>query len=268
MDKKTKQKIFSKREVVKYSATRAYFGKLTGANLASAYGQFKHSQDWDKPITSAKVLVGQIDGGVICRALWHEMSYNPARFGKVSPFLHNGVENIYHFCRNGVPEGFPGFEIIEKIRHKMIDFMMLNGRKKGMWYDVIDTQNGMVTINLIDGHSDDNYKVLTTLREMIRFITNQNLQDFNRKSYRVQMLNVIAKRHPNGMRDNKPIEYNQKINYTPVSMMQPETDEDRMDKAAEAAQITADNCKYVPADQYEQAKSDLARFYDNQTKTR
>ena len=116
MDKKAKQKIFAKREIVKYSAQRAYIGKLTGAGLAGAYGQFKHTQDWDKPITSANVVVGHIDGGVICRALWYEMSYNPARFGKVSPFTYKGREDIYHFCRVGVPENFPGYEIIEKIQ--------------------------------------------------------------------------------------------------------------------------------------------------------
>ena len=126
MDKKTRQKIFSKREVVKYSANRAYFGKMTGAGLAKAYGLFKHTQDWDKPVTSATVLVGKIDGGVICRALWNEMSYNPLRFGNVSPFLYKGKEDIYHFCRNGVPETFPGFEFIEKIRHKMTSSFILH----------------------------------------------------------------------------------------------------------------------------------------------
>jgi len=258
MDKKAKQKIVSKRDVVKYSANRAYFGKLTGAGLADAYGQFKHSQDWEKPITKANVVVGKIDGGVICRALWNEMSYNPARFGKVSPFVHNGVENIYHFCRNGVSEDFPGFEIIEKIRHKMIDFMMLNGRNVGHWYDVIDTRNGMVTIQLINGHSDDNYKVLSSLREMIRFVTNRNLEDFKRKAYRTQMLTVIDKRHPNGVRGNNSVaNINNNVPNYPIPMTPEEIEEDRLDKAEENARITAENRKYVPLQQYNQARADL-----------
>ena len=261
MDKKTKQKIFAKRDVVKYSANRAYFGKLTGAGLASAYGQFKHTQDWDKPITRANVVVGTIDGTVICRALWNEMSYNPARFGKISPFMHNGVENIYHFCRNGVPENFPGFEIIEKIHHKMIDFLMLNGRKVGHWYDIIDTHDGGVTIQLINGHSDDNYKVLSLLREMIRLVTNTNLEDFKRKSYRMQMLNVIDKRHPNGVRDNKSglCVDNVVLNH-PTPMTPEEIEEDRLDKAEENVRITAENRKYVPLHQYNQARADLKQY--------
>lgn len=259
MDKKTRAKIFSKREVIKYDAKRAYFGNMTGAGLADAYSQFVHTRDWDKPIVRATVRVGKIDGGVICRALWNEMSYNPARFGKVSPFLHNGTENIYHFCRNGVSESFPGFQIIEKIRHKMIDFMMLNGRQIGKWNDVINDQNGIVTINFVDGHSDDNYKVLTMLREMIRIVISQNLQDFNRKSYRSQMLNVIASRHPNGVRNDTVFQKTEKIVW-PTAMTPEEIEEDRLDKAEENAKITADNYKYVPLAQYKQARSDLAQF--------
>lgn len=263
MDKKTKQKVFSKRELIKYSPQRAYFGKLTGAALATAYGQFRQSQDWEKPITSARISVGKISGGVICHALWNEMSYNPARFGKVSPFMYNGKEDIYHFCRNGVPENFPGFEIVEKLRHKMIDFMMLNGRDKGSWYDNIDTQNGYVIIRLINGHSDDNYKVLTLLREMIRIVISQNLEDFNRKSYRIQMLKVIDSRHPNGVRGNN-LTTTQKptVSAFPREMTQAEKEEERLDGAEAQAQITLDNYKYVPLDQYTQACEDLQKIAD------
>ena len=260
MDKKTREKILAKRELIKYSANRAYFGKLTGAGLSDAYAQFKHSQDWPKPITSANVVAGKIDGTVICRALWHEMSYNPLRFGKVSPFLHNGREDIYHFCRAGVSETFPAFHIVEKLRHKMIGFMMLNGRSRGQWYDKIDTHDGRVTIKLVDGHSDDMYKLLSMLREMIRIITSQNLEDFKRKNYCTQMLTVISKRHPNGSRDDvaavvKKLEQPVMRDSTPEELA-----EDRMDKAEESAQITASNRKYVPFNQYKQARSDLAGF--------
>lgn len=263
MDKKSRQKIFSKREVIKYSANRAYFGKLTGIGLADAYAQFKHSQDWDKPITKAKVKVGKIDGVVICHALWNEMSYNPLRFGKESPFMYKGREDIYHFCREGVPADFPGFKVIEKIHHKMIDFMMLNGRKLGKWYDIIDTENGSVTIKFVDGHSDDNYKVLSMLREMIRFVTNQNTEDFKHKAYRDQMLTVINKRHPNGIRDNKPVVQLQKL----IEDTDSYSEEDRLDKAEESAQITLDNQKYVPEAQFEQAENDIATIRNMKTKS-
>ena len=261
MDKKSRQQIFSKREIIKYNASRAYFGKLTSAALSEAYAIFKHTQDWDKPVIRTNVNIGKIDGGVICSALWYEMSYNPARFGKVSPFEHDGAINIYRFCRNGVPENTPGFEVIERIRHKMIDFMVLNGRSKNKWYDNIETQDGRVIIEFIDGHSDDTYKVLSMLRKMIRMVTNQNQADFNRQSYRDQMLTVIHKRHPNGIReDNKPAVVKQDV--FPADMTPEEREEDRLDKAEESAQITSDNRKYVPFSQYKQARSELARVRD------
>ena len=264
MDKKTRQKIFSNREVLKYSANRAYFGKLTGAGLANAFAQFKHSQDWDKPITSATVVVGKIDGNVICRALWYEMSYNPARFGKVSPFPLERQDAIYRFCDTPVSQDVPAFEIVEKIRHKLINFMVLNGRSRGQWYDKIDTHNDMVAIHLVDGHSDDTYKVLSMLREAIRIIASQNLEDFKRKNYRSQMLTVIHARHPHGVRDvvagKKPsVDADYPRESTPEEIA-----EDRMDNAIENAQITAANRKYVSAAQYKQARKDLADYQSRQ----
>lgn len=262
MDKNTKQKIDSKREVIKYSAERAYFGRLTGAGLASAFHVFKHTHDWDRPVTSTNVTVGYIDGGVICRALWNEMSYNPVRFGNVSPFLCNGKNSIYRFCDHPVSEDTPGYETVEALRHKMIDFLTLNGRKVGKWYDIVNTdKNGNVLISLVDGYSDDNYKVLTKLREMIRLITSQNLEDFKHKAYRDQMIKVINKRHPNGVRDDKFVAY--KENNTsdlPRPMTREEIEEERLDRDIENAQITEETGKYRPVDQYEQAKADLARF--------
>ncbi len=253
MDKKTREKIFAKRELVKYSAHRAYFGKLTGAGLSDAYGVFKHTQGWDEPITSASVIVGHIDGGIICRALWHEMSYNPARFGKVSPFLHNGKESVYRFCDKPVAQDAPGFMVLEKLHGKLIQFMDLNKLPNGAWNADIKDTNGIVRISYEDGHSDDNYKKLSLLVQMIRIVISQNLEDFNRKNYRVQMMNVIAKRHPNGVRDNAKAIKNNAMQIEANTMTDKEMEEDRMDKALESAQITLDNQKYVPDDQYNDA---------------
>ena len=255
MDKKTRQKIFAKRELIRYSANRAYFGKLTGAGLANAYGVFKHTQDWDAPITRVDVTVGKIDGVAICHALWYEMSYNPARFGKVSPFLHNGKESAYRFCDKPVSQDIPGFSVLEKLRSKMIQFMDLNKLPNGAWNADIKDTDGKICISYEDGHSDNNYKKLSLLQQMIRLVISQNLEDFNRKQYRVQMLNVIAKRHPNGVRDSDIV--------TPKSPekstinFEDYMEEDRIDRAIESAQITLDNEKYVPQSQFEQAQDDI-----------
>lgn len=252
------------RNVVKYDAKRAYFGKLTAEHLDSAYGLFKHTQNWDKPVKVVSVTVGKIDGGIICRALWHEMSYNPKRFGFVSPFLCNGKESMYRFCDKRVPETTPGFVIVDELRHKMIDFMTLNSRPNGSWNDVISTDNGIVRMRLIDGHSDNNYKILTKLREMIRLVTTQNSQDFKRAKYRTEMLKVINERHPDGMRGRGQMIQQSKPSNIPESMTTEEMEEDRLDRALESAQITLDCQQYVPLEQYEQAQQEIS--YINQTK--
>ena len=242
------------KRTIRYSAKRAYFGKLTGAGLAAAYGQFKHTHDWDKPVTSANVTVGHIDGTVICRALWYEMSYNPIRFGQVSPFSLNRKDVMFRFCDHPVPEDTPGHEILEKLRHKMIAFMTLNGRNIGQWHDVVEAPHGVVRISLVDGHSDDNYKVLTKLREMIRIVVSQNLKDSKLKSYGPAMQAVICERHPNGIRGD-----NHFVSSTPKPVYS-EAFDDRLLDAEDSAQITAETGQYRPVEQYEQAVEDLKFF--------
>ena len=198
-----KEKIALMRKVVKYNRGRAYFDKFTAAGLDAAFGLFRHTRDWDKPITQASVNVGKIDGVVICRALWYEMSYNPVRFGTVSPFLHKGKESIYRFCDSDIPQNAPGFKLLEKLHGEMIHFMTLNQNPNGGWNATVNTNDqGMVQIKLVDGCADKNYEMLSSLRKMIHWIATQNLKDFDRKSYRTEMLKVISERHPNGIRNN------------------------------------------------------------------
>lgn len=199
-----KEKLISLRKVIKYSVARPYFDEFAAVNLDSAFGKFKQSKDWEKPVKSESVQVGHIDGGVICRALWNEMSYNPKRFGKVSPFLHNGKENIYRFCDKPVPETTPAFELVETLRAKLVDFMTLNALPNGQWNDVVKAYNGLVYTTYVNGHSDNTYKKLTLLREMIHLIASQNMKDWKLKAYRTEMIKVIETRHPNGIRFNTP----------------------------------------------------------------
>lgn len=254
------------REVLRYEPKRAYFDKFTTENLSVAYGQFKHTQSWDKPVLRTTVRVGKVDGGVICRALWNEMSYNPLRFGNVSPFIHNGTENIYHFCRCGVPEDSPCYKVMEKVRYELIDFMALNGRAKNQWYDNIDTENGMVVLTFVDGHSDDKYKMLSKLREAIKLITRQNVEDFKDKAHYAEMLKVIYVRHPNGIRKAKDAIVKQQYGLPKEITPEEELKEDRLDKAEESAQITLDNGSYVPTEQYEQALEYMNSMKNTKTK--
>ena len=75
------------------------------------------------------------------------------------------------------------------------------------------------------------------------------------------MLKVIARRHPNGIRNDNGIVQPAASTYDwPIQMTQEEIEEDRLDKAEENARITAENRRYVPRHQYNQARADLASF--------
>ena len=249
------------RNVLKYNARRAYIGKFTADDLDRAHGTLRRTQNLKNPINTTYVHVGHIDGNVICRALWNEMSYNPLRFGSVSPFLLGRQDAIYRFCDHKVPENTPGFEILETIRHKLIDYMSAMPNADGGWNPDINDNEGWVSL----GHYSAMYKKLTLLRKVMHIVATQNIQDFNRKAYREEMLPVIANRHPRGIRSNAPITYIQKPIIETPQMTDDEWNNDRLDDAIDNAQITLDNQQYVSPEQYEQALNDMVAMTNMKT---
>lgn len=244
----------SLREVLKYDPNRAYFDKFIPGCLSTAYGTFKRSQKWDHPIKYTYVTVGNINGRVICRALWNEMSYNPVRFGNVSPFLYKDSENIYNFCRNDVYKNYPGGEIIKQVQYKLINFMTLNCDARGGWRDVIHTDNGRVKIDFSGGMSDNKYKMLAKLRDAIKIIAKQNVEDLKDPVYRSEIMKVVDARHPNGIRSNMKSVQVTDFDDERDSIV---FDEDRLDDAEDNARITKENRKYYSFKQYRQACTDL-----------
>ena len=249
------------RNVLKYNARRAYFGKLTAAELDYAYGTLQRTQYNDKPVNEVFVSVGQIDGVVICRALWNEMSYNPLRFGTVSPFLYKGKENIYRFCDHPVPENVPGGHILETIRAKLIEYMLIIPNKDGGWNPDINPKDGWIRLV----HGSSYYPKLTVLRKMMHIVASQNVYDFeHNKEYRAAILNVIAKRHPRGTRSNEAVAVptpKPRVVKTQYHMTSEEIEEDRLEKEQERAAIDlhtvwSKSSSAIPPEQYEQAKED------------
>lgn len=203
MDKKL-EKI--SRNILKYNTRRAYFSKFTAAELDYAHGLLRRTQNLDRPVKSAPIRVGHIDGYVICRALWYEMSYNPVRFGTVAPFPINRGDVIFRFCDHPVPENTPGYDIVKDIWSDLITYMRAMPDATGGWNPEIETTDGWIQLENFSVY----YKKLTLLRKIIHKIASQNVEDFKHKEYRAEMLNVIKKRHPNGTRTNKPFELTQK----------------------------------------------------------
>ena len=250
------------RSILRYDVNRAYIGELTGAELNGAFELFVRSQDWDRPIVSTTIHTGFIDGPMICRAVWNEMSYNPKRFGTVSPFLHNGRENICYFCdkRNELPKDTPGYDTVMQVRDKMIRFLNNNSRESGQWYTIVDSSKGNVVVRFVSGCSDRKYKMLAALRDMIHIVASQNLKDLNLAAYRKEMKPVIDARHPNGVRAKKtPYFVDEILAQERKEREQEQARQERLDDAEESALLTLDarTCSSVPLDQYVQAQEDL-----------
>ena len=186
------------RKIIKYNVDRAYFGQFTSSGLDAAYAKFPQSRYWDRPVTREPVVVGNIDDAVICRALWHEMSYNPIRFGITSPFTPNGVESIRDFFSAPLSQNVPAFEVLDEVRYHLKKFVEFNCNNTQ-----IQTRHGFVYISYLYGHGDENYQMLSHLRKAIHAVTTQNLKDFGTKRYGDVMKEIIKARHPNGFRGNK-----------------------------------------------------------------
>ena len=253
------------RSILRYDVNRAYMGELTGAELNGAFELFVRSRDWDKPIISTTIHTGYIDGSIICRAVWHEMSYNPKRFGTVSPFLHNGKESIYHFCQDSyeIPLDTPGYPIVADLRQKMRNFLFYNKLENGSWYDVVDDSKGNMVVRCVNGASDNKYKMLATLRDMIHLVASQNLKDVNIAAYRNEMKPIIDARHPNGIRAKKePYCVDKILEEKKREREFQQARQERLDDAQDSALITTDirTRSSVPPEQYAQAVEDLERI--------
>lgn len=245
------------KNILKYDTMRPYIGEMTAANLHNAYSIVKRSCDWNKPHPYVNVKIGTINGNVICNALWYEMSYNPVRFGVVSPFVAGGRNNIYHFCKTHVDNTLPAFDVLAKIRHNLVCFMNLNTNASGGWNDVVYAPGGIAPVGINeDGYADDVYKMLANLRACIKEIARQNITDFDKKRgpYRNAIIDVVSRRHPDGLRG---ISQRPNACHVPAQTMDMEYDKnDYLDKIQESLEITLDNAKYISSDMYEQAKFD------------
>jgi len=164
------------KSVIKYSAYTRYFGHMSGADLNRAYNKFHMTEFND----GTSIIVGNsIGNDMICRVLWKQMSYNPVRFGTVSPF--GNPPNVYKFVRNGVPQTHPGYDVLQSVRGILWDYLRLNAQPNGRWDAEIPTVNGMIYV--MDA-TDRKYRALCCLRKCVKTIANQNMHDYQIAEYR------------------------------------------------------------------------------------
>lgn len=244
------------KSILAYNTSRPYFGALTAANLSDAFSALKRSQSFEKPLESVSLYIGNINGDVICNSLWNQMSYNPVRFGYISPFYYNGRNNIYRFCEGKTQISTTDATakgIICEIRHKLIDFMNLNCGPNSQWQDIIKTWNGYVDIAYQGTHSNDMYKMLANLRECVKLVARQNVADLGRRRepYRVEIIRTATLRHP-------------ELAPKPAVPLVFETDDDQYDKAIESLEITLANAAYYSAATIESARAEYEWLMERQ----
>lgn len=236
------------KSILAYNTSRPYFGSFTAANLSEAFSTLKCSQSFDKPLAKVSLYIGDINGDVICNSLWNQMSYNPVRFGNISPFYHNGRNNIYRFCegKTQIPTtDATANGIICEIRHKLIDFMNLNRGPNSQWQDIITTRNGYVDIAYEGAHSNSMYKMLANLRECVKLVARQNVADLGRRRepYRAEIIRATTLRHP-------------ELEPKPVVEPTFEVDDEQYDKVIENLEITLANAEYYSPETIESARAE------------
>ena len=257
------------RNILRYDTSKAYFGSFTANDLSDAVGRIKASRNWTNPIDAVNIYIGHIDGDVICNALWHEMSYNPVRFGTVSPFMFHGKNSLYHFCNSSnnhalTPENM---KIFSDIQYELKGFMQRNAHPNGSWNDTIIGE--YLTIRLKNGHTNREYKMLAHLRDCIRIITTQNINDFTDETmpYRAGIISTLHNSEQNGkhghstvklINSNHPVASVSKINDDESKYsVALEYDYDvRIDNLIESLKIIIENKTYYDRRTYEQALRD------------
>lgn len=247
--------------LLEYDASRQYFGAFTPSALSRAYGQLKRAANWAEPLDVVPVQVGVINGDVICNSIWYQMSYNPVRFGNISPFWYNNRNNIYRFCTGKIPpttNDAAARDIIAEIRHHLTEYMTLNRGNNGQWRDVITTQNGNVMISLINGCSNPEYKMLAHLRDCIKPVASRNISDLKsaRGPYRSEIIRIAETRHP----ELGPVmAVGQHMDDTECMV-----EEDRLDKMQENLQIILDNARYYDPELVQQVREEYQWVIDQQ----
>lgn len=197
--KKSKTDIRIK-NIIEYNTTRKYFGDWTPYELNETY-----------PGTELVHLhIGILSVDKICDALWNEMSYNPKRFGVKSPFKFNGKNSLYLFINKEIDQENNALEALSDIKTNLIKFW-IHAIKYDTNFPITNQfKNTFVTIQHTPQQNanskpipDKTYKMLGFLRNCIHIIASQNITDFERKSYREQIINAVTSKHPNLIRPQK-----------------------------------------------------------------
>jgi len=192
------------KQIIKYNTSRKYFGGWTPYDLNKSYVS-------TEPIS---IYIGNLSTDIICDAIWNEMSYNPKRFGNSSPFMFDNKNSLTFFITKEISQDDKACHILSKIKSYLSNFYNMAIKYDDTFKTTNRFKKSYITITNTQPLPPDskpqpcfNYKMLGCLRTCIHIIASQNIQDFNKKSYREQIINTVINKHPNLTRSNQPIDF-------------------------------------------------------------
>ena len=205
ISKEEKQRIKAERQrvhdIIKYDVNRKYFGDWTPDELNTTY---------NSP-TPVNFYTGILSVDKICDALWNEMSYNPERFGTVSPFKFNGKNSLDFFINKEIDIYDNNFEVLTNLQAYLSRFLelALQYDKDFMITNRFKSTNILISTKIRPGEKpipSATYRMLGYLRDSIHKIASQNLQDFENKAiYRNQIIETVKEKHPKLFRPVTPV---------------------------------------------------------------
>lgn len=196
------------KNIIRYNPERMYFGNWSESALNNAHDEAAKTK------TPQRIYVGDLTNDIICNALWYEMSYNPERFGKTSPFVVKNQNSLVYFDTT----------YKTKMSHKTKDFLpdeivnltwninvFLNNLKTVNLYNTFTTTGKLPKFFTIVAAKpvtngilclDTEHRILHSLNEAIHAITKQNYLDLNNPAYRDKIIQTAQQRHPTGKRSD------------------------------------------------------------------
>ena len=179
------------RTIIKYNPRREYFGEWTPSKLYSVFNSIR--QDPFRPLSF--VSLGGLSAGMICDALWNEMSYNPLRFGETNPFETNDISAIRKFHKKYETSDT---DTMSKTATELRHFLYFIGQSNPEFYKLGRISGNSILIKCdYNKNSNDGYKALSCLAHAVHYIASQNLQDYKNKTFRQKIVEIATARHPN-----------------------------------------------------------------------
>lgn len=190
------------KQIIYYDAERLYYGNWKAKTLDQMY-HITEASDQPEPMS---MYVGDLTNDIICNTLWYEMSYNPLRFGNVSPFktLVDDKNDIVYFnttYRKKLQQQTRQFlpNNIMDLTWNISNFVSCL-HKTELYDDFVKT--GKLPTHFDIYGPNHNFYLLSSLRKAIHAITKQNWEDLKDPLYKQQIITTVQHRHPKGYRSD------------------------------------------------------------------